>query len=77
MMFDIAQDLTNEDTRKISFLATKIAKSKREKVTSALDLFSLLEESKVVTVMNLDRLREYLLTLNRRDLIDKLNIFCG
>ncbi|XP_046377170.1 caspase-8-like isoform X2 [Haliotis rufescens] len=73
MLFDTAQDLTGEDTNKLSFLLDKIPKAKRGKVSSGLDLVTLMEESKIISPVSVDRLRQNLVALTRQDLVRKLD----
>ncbi|XP_067686447.1 caspase-8-like [Haliotis asinina] len=73
MLFDTAQDLTEEDTKKLTFLLHSLPKAKLGKVSSGLDLITLMEEAKIIAPDHVDKLRQYLETLTRLDLVKKID----
>nr|QHY92978.1 caspase 8 [Haliotis diversicolor] len=75
MLFDTAQDLTVEDTQKLTFLLHTLPKAKLGKVSSGLDLITLMEEAKIIAPDHLDKLRQYLVTLTRHDLVRKIDLY--
>ena len=81
MLYKISEDLSSEDLQRLIFYserAFKLTRKEKQSLSSAFDLFVLLEKRGHLTVLNTKCLKNMMKTLeNRGDLVDLVTSYQG
>ncbi|XP_041374913.1 uncharacterized protein LOC121387773 [Gigantopelta aegis] len=77
LLLRLADDIGVDDLHKLLFCSTDIPRSKREKIATAMDLFTFLEQSKKLSPDNVDLLEDSLHHIGRCDLSQVVTDYKG
>ncbi|KAL8603876.1 hypothetical protein ACOMHN_049694 [Nucella lapillus] len=71
LLFQIAEDLAEEDVRKASYMYGKVPRS--QKVSSGVDLFTVMVHHQTITPDNVDLLLTIFQSIERQDIVELIN----
>ena len=77
LLFQIAEELTDEDVKKAAFAFGKIPRSQLQKLSSGLDLFTLMVQRQAITPEDVRLLVEIFASLERQDIVEQVNRYVG